>query len=182
MISCFLFLVAYTSHANLPFGSGGVSDHNVALRVVSVTPNWHDYALETGGGWPSALTNHRESQHLKYYEAAIWQERNAVHLYAFPNNFDFMLQSDDPQVTIQNREQYRIAKYDIGPDARFEIGKSHLSLATSKRIAEIFALVGEELVERHPDSNHHFIYRGHGAFGGELVNGAILFYHADLFL
>ena len=56
------------------------------LRVVRVTPDWHGYDI-SGGGWPSAVPV-KESEFLKYFEVAIWEETEAIHLYEFNNNFD----------------------------------------------------------------------------------------------
>ena len=56
-------------------------DH-VFLRVVLVPPEW--MAFNEFGGWITAVET-KESDSLKYFEAAIWEEKNAVYLYEFPN-------------------------------------------------------------------------------------------------
>jgi hypothetical protein len=60
--------------------------HHVMLRVVRVIPDWHGYDI-SGGGWPSAVSV-KESDVLKYFEAAIWEETQSIHLYEFDNEFD----------------------------------------------------------------------------------------------
>lgn len=58
---------------------------HVFLRVVLVTEDWVPFS--SAGGWTEAAPR-KESETLRYYEAAIWEERDSVHLYAFPNDYD----------------------------------------------------------------------------------------------
>jgi len=59
--------------------------HNVIVRVVVVDPGWHGF--EVRGGWPAAVPV-KESESLKYFEVAVWEERGAIHFYEFDNRFD----------------------------------------------------------------------------------------------
>ena len=61
------------------------ADHNVMLRVVRVTPDWMPFA--DTGGWTRAVPL-KESEILKYYEVAIWDETSSVHLYELPNDYE----------------------------------------------------------------------------------------------
>ena len=90
-------------------------NHNVMLRVVRVTPSWMPFASLSG--WDRAVVQ-KESEDLKFYEAAIWEEVAAVHFYAFPNGY---LQGinwnwNDEQ-RIAYREQFLISKYTGLPEA-----------------------------------------------------------------
>ena len=81
--------------------------HNVIVRVVVVDPGWHGFDVR--GGWPAAVAV-KESESLKYFEVAVWEERNAIHFYEFDNNFDpFGWNSPVKKVTA-NREKYVVQR------------------------------------------------------------------------
>ncbi|MDE0451686.1 MAG: hypothetical protein OXI90_07955 [Gammaproteobacteria bacterium] len=149
--------------------------HNVMLRVVRVTPDWMSYAT-VNGGWPAAV-DRRESDHLKYFEAVIWEETESVHLYEFDNDFDPSppgQESWTDNEKIEYREAYRIQAF-TGMPAAWKAERS-----TFLRMAfESFATV---IVERFPDSGHHLMYSGHGGPGGKLFGAQMYREDAGKFL
>ncbi len=146
--------------------------HNVILRVVRVAPDWHAYEI-LSGGWPAAVPV-KESESLKWFEVAIWEETEAVHLYEFDNEFDPHLGQGD-EVTRQqmtaHRESYRIMQATGLPEAWTE--------ERSIFIARAFAEFTSYMVSRYPDSEHHLMYSGHGGPGGKLFAGQLAYEHAD---
>ncbi len=146
--------------------------HNVILRVVRVTPDWHAYEI-LSGGWPSAVPV-KESESLKWFEVAIWEETEAIHMYEFDNAFDPHLGQGD-EVTSQqmtaHRESYRIMQATGLPEAWTE--------ERSLFIAQAFIEFTSYIVSRYPDSEHHLMYSGHGGPGGKLFAGQLLYEHAD---
>ena len=89
------------------------ADHNVMLRVVRVTPDWMPFT--SIGGWTQAVPL-KESEILRYYEVAIWDETSSVHLYELPNDYDWAWgrgsQVPAPEEErIAYREQFLISKY-----------------------------------------------------------------------
>ena len=149
--------------------------HNVMLRVVRVTPDWMSYAT-VNGGWPAAV-DRRESDHLKYFEAAIWEETESVHLYEFDNDFDPSPQGQESWTDnekIEYREAYRIQAFTGMPPAWTAERSTFLRTAF-----ESFATV---IVERFPDSGHHLMYSGHGGPGGKLFGAQMYREDAGRFL
>ena len=149
-----------------------VSVPNVMLRVVRVTPDWMPFA--SAGGWPAAVPL-RESEVLKFYEVAIWEERAAVHLYAFPNDYDPHLhhRGTDAQI-IAYREQFLISKYTGMPDAWTNERSVFLKSA--------FMDIALYLTDHHQSADHHLMYSGHGGPGGRLFGAQLNADHADAFL
>ena len=151
-------------------------NHNVMLRVVRVTPEWMPYA--STGGWTEAVSV-KESDVLKFYEAAIWEETSSVHLYAFSNSYDAGY-GNQPGVTvtdeqkIAHREQFLIRKYTDMPAAWTEERSVFLKSA--------FVDMASYLVNQHPDSDHHLMYSGHGGPGGKLFAAQLYENHANEFL
>ena len=146
-------------------------DHNVILRVVRVTPDWHAYDI-SGGGWPAAVPD-KESESLKYFEVAIWEETEAIHLYEFDNEFDSRLgmrEGGTPQQMTAHRESYRIMQVTGLPETWTE---------RSRRIRLAFADFASYLVSRYPDSDHHLMYSGHGGPGGQLFAGQLSYQDAN---
>ena len=145
--------------------------HNVMLRVVRVTPDWHAYEIP-GGGWPSAVPV-KESESLKWFEVAIWEETEAIHMYEFDNAFDPLGLGDGgtPQQMTAHRESYRIKQATGLPEAWTE--------ERSLFIAQAFTEFTSYIVSRYPDSEHHLKYNGHGGPGGKLFAGQLLYRHAD---
>lgn len=149
-------------------------NHNVTLRVVRVTTDWMPFA--STGGWTQAVSV-KESENLKYYEAAIWEEISAVHFYEFPNDYDGMYGHrggvTDEQKTAY-REQFLISKYTDMPAAWTE--------ARSTFMKSAFVDIAAYLVNEHPDSEHHLMYSGHGGPGGKLFAAQLYENHASEFL
>ncbi len=151
-------------------------NHNVMLRVVRVTPEWMPYA--STGGWTQAVSV-KESDVLKFYEAAIWEETSSVHLYAFSNSYDAgygnqagVTVTDEQKIA--HREQFLIRKYTDMPAARTEERSVFLKSA--------FVDMASYLVNQHPDSEHHLMYSGHGGPGGKLFAAQLYENHANEFL
>ena len=141
-------------------------DHNVMLRVVRVTEDWMPYA--STDGWTAAVPM-KESLSLKYYEVAIWEETNSVHLYAFGNDYDPLF-GLAPGVSNQQKIDYReanlVMKFDGMPDYSDSSARSEF-LKTS------FVAFAEYLVQNYPHSDHHLMYNGHGGPGGRLFAGQL---------
>ncbi|MXY21989.1 MAG: hypothetical protein F4Y49_11730 [Dehalococcoidia bacterium] len=134
-------------------------------------------AYASTSGW-TAAAEPKESGTLKYYEAAIWEETDSVHLYAFPNDFDPLVDIMNEDMTdaemIAYREQFAIKKYSEMPEAY--TWQRTLFLRTA------FEDFADILVSRHPLSEHHFMYSGHGGPGGNLFAGQLAHRDASAFL
>ena len=150
----------------------GKASHNIMLRVVRVTPDWHAYDI-AGGGWPSAVPV-KESEFLKYFEVAIWEETEAIHLYEFDNDFDPLLGLSPgitPEQMTAHRESYAIRQVVGLPEAGSD--------ARSPFIREAFADFTSYLASRYPDSPHHLMYNGHGGPGGRLFAAQLSYRDAN---
>ena len=144
------------------------------LRVVLVTEDWVPFS--DAGGWTRAVLQ-KESDVLRYYEAAIWEETDSVHLYAFPNDYDgsFGLDEDVPDAdVIAYREQYAISVHSDMPEGWGDRRSDFLRIAFEDFVSR--------LVERHPEADHHLMYSGHGGPGGALFAGQLKHDDADAFL
>ena len=140
--------------------------HNVMVRVVVVDPDWHSF--EVRGGWPDAV-GVRESESLKYFEVAIWEDVGAIHFYAIDNDFD-VYGSDAAEVTAE-RESYTIQR-NTGLPAPWTDERSTF-------IRQAFASFTSDLVTRYPESAHHLMYSGHGGPGGALFAGQLFYEDAS---
>ena len=136
------------------------------VRVVQVTPDWHAYDVEGGGGWPAAVPI-RESDVLKFFEVAIWEETKSIHFYEFDNDFDPYGWDLTPEERTARRESYRIQRVDGLPEPWTE--------ARSRFIKQAFADFSSHLAARYPDSDHHLMYNGHGGPGGRLFAGQLTY-------
>ena len=164
------------SQLSRTFQQTAPENHNVMLRVVRVTPEWMPYA--STGGWTQAVSV-KESDVLKFYEAAIWEETSSVHLYAFSNSYDAgygnqagVTVTDEQKIA--HREQFLIRKYTDMPAAWTEERSVFLKSA--------FVDMASYLVNQHPDSEHHLMYSGHGGPGGKLFAAQLHENHANEFL
>ena len=149
-------------------------DHNVVLRVVRVTPDWMPYA--STDGWTAAVVQ-KESDHLKYFEAAIWEETASIHLYEFDNDFDphppdQHAWSDDEKIGY--RERNRVLEFPDMPPAYTDERSTFLRSA--------FESVATYIVGRFPNSSHNLMFSGHGGPGGRLFEGLMSRGHAAEFL
>jgi len=145
------------------------SGHHVMLRTVYVTTEWSLFSNTSG--WTQAVTL-KETENLKYYEAAIWEDTQSVILYAFPNNYqwDFSLRAGvTEEQSIAYREQFMISKVTGLPED---------GVARQTALKNAFKGFAEKLVELHPDSNHHLMYHGHGGPGGKLFQGQLSYQDA----
>ena len=152
------------------------ADHNVMLRVVRVTPDWMPFT--SIGGWTQAVPL-KESEILRYYEVAIWDETSSVHLYELPNDYDWAWgrgsQVPAPEEErIAYREQFLISKYTDMPQPYTDERSAFLKSA--------FMDIASYLVNRHPNSDHHLAYSGHGGPGGALFELQLKYDHAHEFL
>gem|GEM_PF-2150722 len=150
--------------------------HNIMLRVVRVTEDWMPYTDTSG--WTQAAPT-KESSNLKYYEAAIWEETASVHLYAFDNDYEpgYSYSSDSltDKQKIDYREAYMVMKFENMPDANdYEARSSFLKNA--------FIEFANYLVEKHPDSDHHLEFNGHGGPGGRLFEAMLQYDDASALL
>ena len=147
---------------------------HVMLRVVQVTEDWVPFS--SAGGWTRAVIQ-KESDVLRYYEAAIWEETDSVHLYAFPNDYDglFGEWEDIPDAdVIAYREQYAISVHSDMPEMWGDRRSDFLRIAFEDFVSR--------LVELHPEADHHLMYSGHGGPGGALFAGQLKHDDADAFL
>ena len=147
---------------------------HVILRVVQVTEDWVPFS--DAGGWTRAVIQ-KESDVLRYYEAAIWEETDSVHLYAFPNDYDglFGLDEDVPDAdVIAYREQYAISVHSDMPEMWGDRRSDFLRIAFEDFVSR--------LVELHPEADHHLMYSGHGGPGGNLFAGQLKHDDAGAFL
>ena len=147
---------------------------HVILRVVLVSEDWVPFS--SAGGWTEAAPE-KESEGLRYYEAAIWEETDSVRLYAFPNDYDpfFGVFGDVPaSEVIAYREQYAISVHEDMPEESSDERSDFL-----RAVFEDFARM---LVHRHPDAEHHLMFNGHGGPGGDLFEKQMKNRDADAFL
>ena len=147
---------------------------HVILRVVQVTEDWVPFS--SAGGWTRAVLQ-KESDVLRYYEAAIWEETDSVHLYAFPNDYDsgFGFEEDLPDAdVIAYREQYAISVHSDMPEMWGDRRSDFLRIAFEDFVSR--------LVELHPEADHHLMYSGHGGPGGNLFAGQLKHDDAGAFL
>ena len=147
---------------------------HIMLRVVLATKDWTPFS--GAGGWVSAVSQ-RESASLRFYEAAIWEEIDAVHLYAFTNEFDPHFGSGGSATSVEiidNREKYAIGKVSGLPEGETEERSAFL-----REAFEDFAGI---LVGRHPNAQHHLMFSGYGGPTGDLFSGQLASADADAFL
>lgn len=148
--------------------------HNVILRAVYVTPEWQSF--DDSGGWSSAVMV-RQSENLKYFEAAIWVEERAIHLYEFDNSFDpFLLNDRTPEQWVAHRESYRVMR---APGLPLSPPDDPYSPQLSLFIREAFKDFASYIVSRYPDSEHHLSFHGHGAPGGRLFEYRLSYEDTD---
>ena len=134
--------------------------HNVIVRVVVVGPDWHGFDVR--GGWPAAVEV-KESESLKYFEVAIWEERSAIHFYEFDNSFD-PFGWDSPVKTVTAKRERYVVQRNVGLPERWSPERSTF-------IRQAFATFTSGLASRYPESAHHLVYQGHGSPGGALFEG-----------
>ncbi len=164
------------------------ANHNVMLTVGYVERDRVTFASLT----PTIDIKLRESESLKYYEVIIWEETSSVHFYEFPNDFNSQYGYDitsvdedgfpvglrrnniTDQQKIVYREQFLISKYTDMPKAWTNERSSFMKSA--------FMDIASYLVNRHPESEHHLKFRGHGGPGGRLFSGHLGKTHAYEFL
>ena len=180
LISLLLYPMAVGHSSSPPDNSrvalpqSALGNHNVMLRVVRVTPSWMPFA--STDGWTSAVPK-KESEILKFYEAAIWEETSSVHFYEFPNNYDARYGyrgSVTDEEKIAYREQFLIKKYTGMSEAWTNERSTFLKSA--------FMDIVSYIVNQHPNSDHHLMYSGHGGPGGALLAAQLNNDHAYEFL
>ena len=170
------------------FTAVGQAIHNIMLKVEYVERDRVTFASFVPT-WDIRL---RASEFLKYYEVVIWEETSSVHFYEFPNDFDryygyditsvdgdgFPLGYNRNDITdeqkIAYREQFLISKYTDMPTAWTDERSTFLK--------SVFMDIASYLVDRHPESEHHLKFRGHGGPGGRLFSGHLARDHAYEFL
>ena len=143
-------------------------EHTVMLRVVKVTPDWIPYA--STDGWTQSVSV-KESNKLKYFEVAIWEETSSVHLYEFPNDYDpFYGQGKTDQEKIDYREQFALKVFSNMPIERN---------AKSGFLKSAFLSFLNIITVRYPQSSHALSYSGHGGPGGALFAGVLAPKHSQ---
>ncbi|RVT47831.1 hypothetical protein EMM73_03510 [Rheinheimera sediminis] len=152
-------------------------NHNVILRVVRVTEDWMPYS--DPGGWTNAVVL-KQSDFVKYYEVAIWEETKSVQLYAFPNSYDplFGLHVGQPKTDAEKiayREQYAVLRFDGFPPEELWEQRNEFLITAFERISDY-------LVQAHPNSDHHLMFNGHGGPGGRLFEGMVSYQGAGQLL
>ena len=158
----------------IPTATPFPSQPHIILRVVLVTEDWVPFS--SAGGWTEAVIR-KESEVLRYYEAAIWEETDSVRLYAFPNDYDplFGIFGDVPDSEIiAYREQYAIRVHEGMPEESSD--------ERSKFLKAAFKDFAHTLTQRHPDAEHHLMFNGHGGPGGDLFAQQLKNLDADAFL
>ncbi len=155
------------------------AEQHIILRVVYVTEDW--IAYDELNAWDRAVEI-KESDHVKYYEVAIWEETESVHLYAFDDQYSPYFAYQNPAPTseeiIAHREQYRLMRFDnLPPKVEFFISQER-----SEALLEAFKAFSDLLVERHPNARHHLVYNGHGGPGGNLFEVQLLYNEVAQFL
>ena len=149
---------------------------NIMLRVVYVPTEWMEFG--DIGGWDAAVPE-KESENLKYYEATIWEDISAVHLYEFSNEYDPRSRFWEPDdENIAYREKFARKKYTGLPADVPGINKDDRSLY----LRDVFVKIATYIVNRHPNAEHHLTYNGHGAPGGDLFELMLNREHAYGFL
>ena len=149
---------------------------NIMLRVVYVPTEWMEF--EDIGGWDAAVLV-KESENLKYYEATIWEDIDAVHLYEFSNEYDPYSRFWEPDdENIAYREKFARKKYTDLPADVPGINKDDRSIY----LRNVFVKIANYIVNRHPNAEHHLTYNGHGAPGGDLFELMLNREHAYGFL
>ena len=147
---------------------------NIMLRVVRVTTDWIPYA--SVDGWTQAVPL-KESEILKFYEVAIWEETSSVHFYEFPNDYETnpgFINAVTDEEKIAYREQFLISKYTDMPD-----------MWTNERsifLKSAFMDIVSYLMDYHSSADHHLMYNGHGGPGGRLFGAQLDTDHANEFL
>ena len=145
--------------------------HNVIVRVVVVDPGWHEFDVR--GGWPAAVPV-RESESLKYFEVAVWEERGAIHFYEFDNRFD-PFGWNGPVETVTAKRESHVVQRNVGLPEPWSHERSAF-------IRQAFATFTSELASRYPESAHHLVYQGHGSPGGALFQGQLSYDDASAML
>ena len=163
--------------------------HNVMLKVGYAEKERLAFASLD----PTLDISVRENDFFKFYEVIIWEETASVHFYAFPNDFNprygwvidsfdrdgfplGMSRNDNISIRqiIAYREGFLISKYPDMPDALNGDRSTFLKLA--------FMDIASILVKRHPSSEHHLKFNGHGGPGGRLFQGYLESHDANRFL
>lgn len=150
-------------------------NHNIMLRVVRVTIEWMPFTSTSG--WTRAVPV-KESQFLKFYEVALWEETKSIHFYEFPNDYNpeyGYIHNINDEDKIAYREQYAIRIYKDMPPKEL---KNQRSLFLKSTFIDIVSY----LSNKHPDSEHHFMYNGHGTEGGALIEFQLNRKHTNHFL
>ncbi|MXW41858.1 MAG: hypothetical protein F4138_01445 [Acidimicrobiia bacterium] len=154
--------------------------HHVRLHALLVNDDWAPF-VHIGDGWERNIS-FRESPNMKYFEAVVWSDENAVHLYEFDNSFDPAAghhQNMSAEEFTAYRESYRVMAF---PDMPRLPPDSPWSPERSRFLRDAFKKIASYLVSRYPDSEHHFSFHGHGAAGGRLLAWQMYYEDADDFL
>lgn len=176
-----------SSESSVAQPNAGTGNRNVMLFVGYVEKDRVTFASLV----PTLDIQLRESEYLKYYEVIIWEETSSVHFYEFPNDFNSWYGYDitsvhedgtlglrrndltDQQI-IAYREGFLISKYMDMPEVWTDARSTFLKSA--------FTDIALYLVNRHPGSEHHLKFNGHGVPGDRLFSAHLARGDANEFL
>jgi GGDEF domain-containing protein len=173
---CSLTFPAYAKYSSGTAEPSEPYGHTVIVRVVKVNPDWVPYT--DTGGWTQAVTI-KESEYLKYFEVAIWEEIASIHLYEFPNDYDghygYRGNTTDDE-NIAYRERFALEVFTGLPGTDYPDERSEF-------IRNAFYSFIDTICDRYGKSNHGLVYSGHGGPGGALFETSLAPKHAqDLLL
>jgi hypothetical protein len=136
--------------------AGGVTDqYGQASWEQSVWPP------EIGGAYGTGT-----SSTFQWFEATIWPDQHAVHLYKFNQTFDTAPSlSRSREQWIAHRESYRIAKADFSAGAN--------AAQKSQALRDAFKMFHTVMVSDTPALHYGIRYSGHGSGNGGLFEQQI---------
>lgn len=160
-MSVLLLFSANISHAADP----GV----IMVRVVKVTPEWIPFW--NTNAWTKAVPI-KESNQLKYFEVAYWEETKSIHFYEFDDHYDprycgrvnVGTAGHSKAECIAYREQYALLTKQI--DSNIELYRSYAILNAFNEFTTLIS-------QRYPNAEHALSYSGHGGPGGKLFHGMV---------
>lgn len=152
---------------------------NIMVRVVSVTPDWMTYSSGADAFFSAAPL--KESESLKFYDIAIWEDNNSIQLYMVTNDYyeNRPSHNADAEEQVNYRESFAIARVDGFPAKTGSLENIRERSEFLKNVMKNFASI---LVNLHPDASHHLTYSGHGIYGGSLFALTLMPKHVIDFL
>ena len=142
------------------------NDHYVIIRIANVTPNFHGF-VHSGGGVTSAMEPKTTSSG-QVYDVIVWQERQAVHAYAFSEKFNPYITQEgmSQEEWVEHRESFVFRSYAGMPE-------SSMVEARSRFLRDSLSSLFEDIYLQHPDSGILLMFSGHGGGGGGMIEGLL---------